>query len=456
VIGWLQPGALFGLLLAAAPVVIHLLRTRRAQRVQFPSIRFVRPSVTAAVRLRLPSDWVLLAVRTAIVMLAVCAAAQPVWLTRSRLAAWNARTARAIVVDVSASMRVVGPDGRRPADAADEAASAERRSAAYASRFDSEDLPRELARAAAWLRNSPPARREIVVISDAQQGAIEPSDLAGVPAGVGIRFIDVGSAIGEREIAGFGRLGVGAIPGRTQQVTLSRDETRLRLTAQSSALQGLRLVVAPDQAADAERLLRTVAIAGAPAPSSGQAVVFLFPDGQRAPAGTPVSDRWMLRTLVRLQQDQQIQRMARRAGPSAFGRRGPVAPGARPSDAWEVAASDSDGTPLVLVAASGPELIVAVGAPVSSLLASAVVRATLTARHGPVEQPEAEVLRVPRETLLAWSRPAGPVGQDGWRRADSTDGRWFWIGALILLIVEQWLRSRTKPGDVERQSRAAA
>ena len=93
-IEWLQPAALFGIVLAMLPFVIHLLRTRRADRIQFPSIRFIRPSTTAAVRLRSPSDWSLLAVRTAIVAAAVLALAQPVWLTPARLARWNALTVR--------------------------------------------------------------------------------------------------------------------------------------------------------------------------------------------------------------------------------------------------------------------------------------------------------------------------------------------------------------------------
>ena len=126
-IGWLQPAALLGLVLAVLPFVIHLLRAHRADRIQFPSIRFIRPSTTAAVRLRSPSDWSLLAVRTAIVVAAVLALAQPVWLTPARLARWNALTAKAILVDGSESMRL-----SRAADAANDAVSAEQQTAARA------------------------------------------------------------------------------------------------------------------------------------------------------------------------------------------------------------------------------------------------------------------------------------------------------------------------------------
>jgi len=62
-IHWLNPSALAGLALLGLPILIHLLRTRQAERIPFPSLRFVVPSETAAVRLRLPADWLLLLVR---------------------------------------------------------------------------------------------------------------------------------------------------------------------------------------------------------------------------------------------------------------------------------------------------------------------------------------------------------------------------------------------------------
>ena len=116
-IGWQNAAALWALPLAAVPFVVHLLRTHHAKRVAFPSLRFVQPSRTAAVRMRLPSDVLLMLVRIAIVALAVGALAGPIVLTEARTAAWNARTARAVVVDVSDSMRVAdgsgGSAGRR-------------------------------------------------------------------------------------------------------------------------------------------------------------------------------------------------------------------------------------------------------------------------------------------------------------------------------------------------------
>ena len=123
-IGWLNPAALAGLTLLAVPVLVHLLRTHRAERIMFPSLRFVAPSRTAAVRFRPPTDTLLLLLRLAIVAAAVFALARPVIVTAARQRTWNGRTVRAIVVDTSAAMRVVDPAGRRPEDAARDAARA--------------------------------------------------------------------------------------------------------------------------------------------------------------------------------------------------------------------------------------------------------------------------------------------------------------------------------------------
>src|SRR5262245_59432553 len=104
-IGWQNVAALWALPLLAIPIIVHLLRVHRADRVLFPSLRFVQPSRTAAVRLRMPSDLLLLALRLTIVAMTIAALARPVVVTSSRLRNWNASTARAVVVDTSASMQ---------------------------------------------------------------------------------------------------------------------------------------------------------------------------------------------------------------------------------------------------------------------------------------------------------------------------------------------------------------
>ena len=153
-IGWQNPAALWALPLAAVPVIIHLLRTHHARRVAFPSIRFVPSSRTAAVRMRLPSDVLLMLLRVGIVALAIGAAAGPIFLTDARIQAWDARTARAVVVDVSDSMRAPDGSGQAPERAAAEAAEAELDSAASSRRFEvrrRHEMEEALTRASRWL-----------------------------------------------------------------------------------------------------------------------------------------------------------------------------------------------------------------------------------------------------------------------------------------------------------------
>ena len=177
---WLNPVALALLPLAAVPILIHLLFRRRATRVPFPSVRFIVASDRSSVRIRRPTDILLLAVRVAIVAIAVLALSRPLWLTDARARALGERTTRAVVVDTSASV-----DAAR----AREAAAAETRSAFAARQFEGVDLSIELGRAASWLSSAGPGRLEIVLISDFQRGAIELHSVGQVPAGIGLRLL---------------------------------------------------------------------------------------------------------------------------------------------------------------------------------------------------------------------------------------------------------------------------
>ena len=228
-IAWQNAAALWALPLAAVPFLIHLLRTHHARRVAFPSLRFVQPSRTAAVRMRLPSDVLLMVVRIATVALAVGALAGPIVLTDARLAAWNARTARAVVVDVSDSMRVVDGSGASPERTASDAVAAELVTATYAKRIDTRDLADGFARASRWLAASPPAR-EIVVISDLQRGTLGRPDMT-APEGIGVRFIPVGAGEKTNTFAGARLFGAGDVAVRGQAIEATADTTAVAIEA---------------------------------------------------------------------------------------------------------------------------------------------------------------------------------------------------------------------------------
>jgi hypothetical protein len=122
---WMAPWALLGLLAVAAPVLVHWLARHQAKRLRFPTIQFLMRTSPVSVRRYRLRDRRLLAVRIAIIVAAVLALAQPVWV---RPGAPAARPARAVVLDTSASLqrpRAGAPaSGRLGIDAARETAAA--------------------------------------------------------------------------------------------------------------------------------------------------------------------------------------------------------------------------------------------------------------------------------------------------------------------------------------------
>lgn len=439
-IGWLNPSALWALPLALMPVVIHLLRTHHARRVQFPSLRFVQPSRAAAVRMRLPSDILLMTLRGAVVGLAVAALAGPILLTSSRLSAWNGRTARAVVVDTSESMRTSG-DGGAERLAAD-AAAAELQSAAYGQRIAAADLGEGIARASQWLESSPPARREIVIVSDMQRGALRTTDLTRVAGDIGIRLVTVGHVSESTRFDGIPLIGANTIPSRAVRVTASQEATSVEMEGRAAdSTAGLRLVASDKDHAALEHLLRAVASAGAPAGSAEQPVAVMF-TGAVAPQVQPARVRagWMLRAVLRLRQA-----LADAATDKGGG----------DDSVWTIVSRGGNGAPRVRAASSGHELIVDVDGGPDSLAAATVVRALLLARIDPDPYAEHEVAKVDAATMSAISRSPAAVSRDGWRNAESTDARWLWLVVLVMLGVEQWLRDRTDSAGRTEVKRAA-
>ena len=450
-IGWLHPAALGWMALLAVPIVVHLLRTHRAERMFFPSLRFVSPSSTAAVRFRLPTDLLLLAVRLAIVAAAIAAAAGPVFVTPARVRAWNARTVRAVVVDssiaageTSVAGKAAGPS---PIDEARDLAAAESTRSHDSTRIDAADLHDAVVQAAGWLATAPPARRELVVISTFRPGALTEADLGQVPAGTGVRLVSVGPTVASRKVDGGRTLAAPGVPGRAESIQLAGPRTTVVLTPSSAAQEGFRVAGVGAGDRDVERLLRAVATAGAPAPSREQPVAMAFggvPDSA-AVSLSPAAPRWMLATVLRMKEDSSLARAALempdgRAGGALAGR--------------TIVATARNGAPIVEAAVLGSELLVSVGAPLPSLMAAEAARALLEARVGPPAHGEQEILRTSADVLSAWGRAPSDVTREAWRRVDSSDARWLWLTALALIGVEQYPR-RPRVAATTEMSRAA-
>jgi Aerotolerance regulator N-terminal len=446
---WQNPEAFWALALVAVPIAIHFLRKHRSARVPFPSLRFVQRSHAAAVRMRNLSDWLLLAVRVATLGLAISALAGPIVLAPSRLDAWDRRMARAVVVDTSESMRMAGEGGEPAAQAADEAADKELGGATFTRHFQATDLGDGMARAIAWLKTTPPSRREVVVISDFHRGAFDDGAAARVRPDVGLRLVAVGRPGEKRRIAGAELLGVDDESSRAETIELTADATVVTLHASAHpAARGLRFVLPPNSADAAGAILRTIARAGAPAGSAEEPIVFRFADAPPVSV-TAIASPWMVRTVFGMIDDPALQAESDASQSRSLDR----------TDPWIVLANDRDRKPMLRAAAAGGELIFDVAARPETLFAASVVRAALVAHAAARrDEDEQEIAPIDRQRLLAWNRPSPPLGNvspDVLRRVESSDARWLWAVVVILLACEQWLRARTTRTDVEAQRVAA-
>jgi hypothetical protein len=431
VFAWLNPIALAGLIAVAGPIAVHLLRRQRAARRPFPSLRFVLAASTAAVRLRLPSDLWLLLLRVAIVAGAATALAQPLLVTPARRASWDARVSRAIVVDTSASMaNAAGP--------ATEAAAAEAQGTAFSVRVAADHLQLGLRRAVDALEATPPSRREIVVISDFQNGALTAEDLQVVPRAFGLRFTTVGGPPLESEFHGDIALGAPGIEPRTLRIRPTAETTSVLVSPAEAPSAGLRLI---DAGSAGDVLLRAVARSGAPAGSASEPIAIAFTQRNVTTPTNP--SPWMLRTLVAMRRDRSLVEAARehrRAGQAL-------------ASSALVVARDASGAPVVAAAPQGNELVLIVAAAPADYLAAATLRSALLARRGRPDWGEHEVGQIPARQLADWTREPGPFVTTG-RPSDSMspgDSRWVWVTVLALLGIEALVRrkrSTREPSDL--------
>jgi len=393
---WLLPAALTGLAAILGPLVVHLLRRQRARTVIIPTVRFIPTVDQSVVRVRRPADLLLLLVRMAIVASAALALARPLFLTDSRAQGWASRIARVAVVDVR-NPRVVS--------LANEAAAAELSSATFSHRIDASQLEPALRQGSAWLNAAPPGRRELVVISDFRLGAIDESLLRGVDGTIGVRLIPVrvkGEATGE--IAAGASLAPGFLFER--RVRIDAAHTSAAFSRRPASIEGLSLLVSPEDQPDTSTLLRIVARAGAAAPSSTQPTVVRFAGGPPlSPHAKQTPQGWARDAALRL-------------------------------------LKHADDTDLPITADVGGDgaLLVDVNARPGTLVAAEALKAVLDAGQDPQQLSGQEIAHIPTENLEALGRPSPPADTSAWQRSDESDGRWFWLAALAWLGAEAWIR----------------
>jgi hypothetical protein len=404
---WNAPAALAGLVLLAGPLLVHLLARQQAKRVVFPAMRFVPRTNAAAVRLRQPSDLALLLVRLAIVAAAVLAAARPVLVTPSRQQEWAARLARAVVVDTSPSVPMA------PARAL---AASEESGAIATRRFESPDLHHAIGAATDWLASAPWGRREIVVISDFQLGAIDAGDTAAVPREIGLRFVRAGSP------APAGRASSPVQGWRggawTPNVAIDARGTAVTWRRDGDAAAPAVVLRAPEaDLAAARRALAAAESLGTH--TDGRAIEIAFA-GADVPAPAPPRAAWIANAAIALQRHALL------------------------------AAAD----PAVEAGQRGDALFVRTTLRATSPLAPALVRATLEAVSAPIVDRELEPGAIDAGTIAAWTRaPQPPPARVP---PDVSDGGWLWGVALALLALESWLRRARRAVHAEEAHADAA
>ena len=444
---WINPAALFALTAVSGPILIHLLRRQRATPLPFPTLRFVVRRQAPAFRPASPSDLRLLALRVAIVAAAAIAWAQPVIVTDAGRLLRQRSTGRAVVVDDSPSVTDHGERMR-------EVAAAERAGVARSFEIPARDLRSGLRAALTALDGSATARRELVVISDFQLGAISARDLAMVPEEVGLRFVPVGrSPDGRRADVGPVRipperlmLGAPSVSATVQTIALVGDRTRVVLAPSGRSVGGPRLSAAPDDQSQLDSLMRTLATAGTPALPDDRSVALVFQGGTLPSAISPPRDRWMGQAILRMRQDRRLLE-ASQAAP---------AEGMADRTGWVAVTSDVQGRPVTAAAALGSELVIFVNARPADYLAAAAAGAALVAAAERPSWSEHEPELIPDGTLQAWSRPPSTGSESRWLPAPPGDARWFWGLALLLLIAELFVRRRSAGRVAEERAPRAA
>lgn len=394
-IAWLNPLALGTLAAVAAPILLHLLLRHRANRVLLPTLRFVPRLSPQSVRLRRLSDTWLLLLRVGIVACAALALAAPVLVTDARRAAWGERIARAVIVDGGVDTTAIAETVR-----------AEVSGSSLSRQEQTHELSSAVRRGVNWLHQSPPARREIVILSPFIHGSLTEADVAAVPAGIGLRFVRTTNRLPPAPLRGrfVAADGLG-----TFEASLDADSTAVRFEPAAAApFAGLVIQARPEDAAAVERLRRVLAHAGVADAGIAQPVIVRFRGGAAA-GSTAAADPASRATALRLVQDPAIAALP------------------------------------VTITASGAELRVDADVEAASFEAATIVRSALEARIDPVRAAAYEVASIPDASLQAWSRGAAMPSREDWLRSDRSDARWLWLAALLLLAVEGLGRRRRQP-----------
>ena len=419
---WLNPAAFAGLIALAIPILVHLFGRRIAKRQRFPSLRLLLDArATPATRSR-PSDLLLLILRCAVVLVAVLALAQPRWSSPERMRA-SSVPVRLIVVDTSASMHRLTSQSGTAVDRARSLARQVLDSAREGMVVETAHPGGNIAAAVSWLA-ARSGLRELVIASDFQAGTVSDGNLASLPDGIGLslRRIDVAPGAGGTTVDS------GAVAVEAQE-TMTRATWRYDRAANAPALT---MLTATADSAAAQAMLDDVGVLTPGPAAANRRVTVAFPGSpQTATAAGPFTSAWQGNLLLAMRANKLL---------SEAGRSASIAPACEPPGA--VVARTSSGQVLATIAAADSGVVIYSCAGVGSLAGTALLAAAAGALTPGFALQEREPNVLPDEVLRTWERPPTASAPRG-REETSPDGRWFWLAAIVLLVIEQMVRRGT-------------
>jgi hypothetical protein len=418
------PWALWGLLLLAGPVLVHLLSRRAAKRTPFPSLQLLRAERLPPVSRRRLDDRGLLLLRLAAVLAAVLAMARPVPPTGTGAGGTGADVPRVLVIDTSARMARAGTGGVSPGDEADRLADSLTRTTARVLRVLTAEPAAVLPAAAAWLARH--GGGELVVLTGAPRGVLSPAEVAALPAQVGVRLVAIpvaGAAAGRMDTAVRVRVDAGerGATVRDAMVAAVRRAAPAFTRWQEGDVDPPHLIVRSADAND--------------------------PTG-----ATVVPDATVLRVITRVQRDDWLAERLRRGSEGT--RDADSAPPRLLPPEWlpvTAAQGDDDVSPAWL--SPTRPLVLRLRAALDAPASLAVLAATIDALHAVEVVPlrAQDEAQLDDATIAALARPSDPTAADptaAGRRVVADDEasaptvRWLWVLVLLLLVVEQWWRAR--------------
>lgn len=424
---WLNPIAFVGLLALAVPILVHLFGRRVARRQRFPSLRLLRDAKpTPATRSR-PSDVLLLVLRCLVIAAAVAALAQPTWSEAGRGAL------RVIVVDTSASMQRLTSQGTTALQLARAIAERMIDSSSEALLVETDRPGNAIAGAVSWLSRRG-GKRDVVLVSDFQVGAIADGDLAVLAEGMGtrmVRVISTGSLAATQTVRG---IEVSVSPERTSATwPVASVDTALAVT----------LLAGDNDRAQVASSVRAVRAMVPRHAGTSRNVAIVFPGAVERRAlmaeALPLDSAWQGDLVLALQRNPVLSSVAgsTTAVPSCETR-------------GVVVARDFWGTPIASVARTTNAVHVFACLEPGSLAGTALIAVVDSAADAPPPMHELEPTYMPDETLRRWERPAIESAPRG-PGETSPDGRWIWLIALAFLVAEEIVRRRSprQPTQIE-------